>query len=340
MPVVEITDRAAWERVNAATPWAQFPQSWAWGEFRASRGEDVRRFASVSDRGEWLCWAQFAFNARRFGQGYWYASRGPVFGASVPVAERKKILHDFIVAITNAPIRRPFFWRFEPVAEMKQPEGLLPLQLRRARTLSPSTTLLLDLAGDRETLLQGMHQKTRYNIGLAARKGVTTRVATHPDDLETFIRLHEETATRDKFTTYSADYLRATFQHMSSNGMAKIRLAFVDKKPLAGMMEISYGDTVTYLHGASSSEARNVMAPYALHWDAITQAQRDGAALYDFWGINPPSRAMPNYKPSWEGITRFKLGWGGRVVNLYGTWDLPRIPAFYVLAFPATFWRD
>jgi len=86
---------------------------------------------------------------------------------------------------------------------------------------------------------------------------------------------------------------------------------------------------MTYLHGSSSSESRNLMAPFILHWDAIQSAKAEGFKTYDFWGCNPERHDAFDFRPRWEGITRFKLGWGSERVSLVGTFDLPERPWLY-----------
>ncbi|HWR00048.1 MAG TPA: peptidoglycan bridge formation glycyltransferase FemA/FemB family protein, partial [Candidatus Methylomirabilis sp.] len=103
----------------------------------------------------------------------------------------------------------------------------------------------------------------------------------------------------------------------------RVRIAEKGGEPLAASLEVSYGDTRTYLYGASSSAKRNLMAPYALHWDAIRTAKREGCRYYDFHGVNPADESSPSWKSSWAGITRFKLGWGGERRDLVGTWERP-----------------
>jgi lipid II:glycine glycyltransferase (peptidoglycan interpeptide bridge formation enzyme) len=149
----------------------------------------------------------------------------------------------------------------------------------------------------------------------------------------------DETAERDGFTQHDASYLEETFCWLERHDMARVRLAEHDGEVLAANMEVRYGDTVTYLYGASSSMHRQLMAPFALHWDAITEAQREGYRWYDFWGANPASKASFFYKKSWEGITRFKSGWGAEHIHLPGTWDLPFILPLYRLLFLKQFWR-
>ncbi|MFH1973360.1 MAG: peptidoglycan bridge formation glycyltransferase FemA/FemB family protein [Patescibacteria group bacterium] len=340
MRFLEITDQAPWDAFQVRQPWNQFPQTWTWGEFRRSFGLDVRRFGLFDEAGALLVASQMEFRPKRFGVGYWFAPRGPVFSPTLPTEGRRAAFTAFLDGLLAARLRRPFFWRFEPPVGLHDPEGLMPMRFRRNVPQNPSSTILLDLAPSADDLLAAMHQKTRYNIRVAAKHGVAVRVATHPDDVTAFLDLMDATANRDGFIQHSRTYLQETFAFLHPLGMARIRLAEAGGKPLAANMEIISGTTVTYLYGASGDEARHMMAPYALHWDAIMQAKRDGIQTYDFWGANPPSRSMPAYKASWEGITRFKAGWGGRQVDLVGTWDLPTILPLYRLAFLKEGWRS
>lgn len=339
MKLVEILESSVWETFQVSHPWAQFTQSWAWGEFRRTQGVRVKRFALIEDTGEWLAAAQMEFRPRRFGVGYWFAPRGPVFSAHLDAERIRTVFSSFIELLLKQNLEHALFWRFEPAVEVGAPEGLMPMRFRRNDGLNPSSTILLDLAPSPEELLAALHQKTRYNIRLAAKHGVTTRLASKPGDLEAFLHLMDETASRDGFVQHDREYLKATYAFLEHEGMARIRVAEHGGKALAANLEILYGDTVTYLYGSSSSEARHVMAPFALHWDAISQAKRDGFGQYDFWGANPESKATFAYKDSWEGITRFKRGWGGRQVDLYGTWDLPFIMPVYHLLFRKNFLR-
>jgi lipid II:glycine glycyltransferase (peptidoglycan interpeptide bridge formation enzyme) len=332
MKLLEIVDSHPWEAFQTGRTWAQFLQSWAWGDFRMSRGVQVKRFALIDDSGAWLAAAQMEFRSKPVVGGYWFAPRGPVFLSRLSPADVRSVFHAFAEQIPAA-VPGAFFWRFEPCVELGAPEGLIPLVMRRNDSQNPASTILLDLSPDVEQLQAALHQKTRYNIRVAAKHGVTSRVGTHPDDVHAFLKLMDETATRDKFVQHDSSYLEATCRALERQGMARIRIAERDRVPLAAMMEIRYGDTVTYLYGASSSASREYMAPYALHWDAILDAKRDGYGWYDWWGANPESKAMFAYKPSWDGITRFKRGWGGKQVDLYGTWDIPRFLPAYRLSF-------
>jgi len=57
-----------------------------------------------------------------------------------------------------------------------------------------------------------------------------------------------------------------------------------------------------------------------LQWHLISTAQKYGYKYYDFYGIS---------EIKWPGVTRFKTGFGGEVVNYPGTFDYIISPFWY-----------
>ncbi len=341
MKLIRIEQKNDWEAFQLRQSYSQFLQSWAWGEFGVLLNKPVARFALTDDQGKWLAASQLEYRLRKFGMGYWFAPRGPIFSSQITSREKRDVLFSLTRELLKLKElrKKTLFWRFEPTAELNQPEGLMPLSFRRNSAQNPASTLLLKLDQSLSDMQKQMHEKTRYNIRVAERHGVSVRLAHTEKDLEIFFDLMKQTAARDNFLQHPQSYIKKMFEHLKTYNMAKIRLAELEGHVLAANLEIAYGDTVTYLYGASSSEHRNIMAPYALHWHAIQEAKVLGFKNYDFWGLNPWSKAMYYYKPSWEGITRFKLGWGGERVDLVGTWDLPFNNVIYRLLFIDKFFR-
>lgn len=334
MHLLEVNDPANWEIFQLKQPWTQFTQSWAWGEFRKSLGYQVRRLAMTDQNGEWLCAVQGEYRPKALGLGYWFAPRGPVISSKIERENYRAIIsHLTSLLAEKARLPRSLFWRFEPLIRAESQTRDLPPRFIRSLSVNPSSTNLLNLKRTEEELLARMHEKTRYNIKIATRHGVTTRLTAHPADIDQFLRLMSETEQRAGFVQHSTDYLYKTLQTLAAAKMARLRVAELNGAMLAGNLEIVYGQTVTYLYGASSQMMRQAMAPYALHWEAIKAAKQEGNGLYDFWGVNPTNVSSPLYKKSWEGITRFKNGWGGDHVDLIGTWDLPLNVTLYNLIF-------
>mgnify|MGYP000972436550 CR=1 FL=1 len=201
--------------------------------------------------------------------------------------------------------------------------------LRKAYSnILPSNTIFLDLRKDKASLLQSMKPKTKYNIGLAQRRGVKVSVA-GTDNLSLWYSLYTETARRNGFYLHNIEYFRAVLTSTAENTQSPaevfLLIAEFDREPLAAMFLVITGNRGTYLYGASSSRMRNLMATYALQWKAIMLAKERGCTEYDMFGIAPnPDPDHPMY-----GLYRFKTGFGGEIHRSMGCWDYPLDSTFY-----------
>jgi lipid II:glycine glycyltransferase (peptidoglycan interpeptide bridge formation enzyme) len=256
---------------------------------------------------------------------------------------------------------------------------MAPPLVKAGADVQAPDTVLLDLGPPPEAILAGMKDKWRYNIGLAARRGVTVRQfrfapgkpppepaggpagilgADLEQALGVFYTLLEETARRDGIAIHHIDYYRGLFlraahyqaaagEAAGSPGHAPVKfipdvrlyLAEYQDQPLAGIVTLFRGREGVYLYGASSGLRRNLMAPYALQWAAIRDAREAGCAVYDFFGI-PPS-GDPGHPMA--GLYRFKTGFIGnatdRIIHRSGSWDYPCRPVAAGLFKTAETWR-
>jgi lipid II:glycine glycyltransferase (peptidoglycan interpeptide bridge formation enzyme) len=178
--------------------------------------------------------------------------------------------------------------------------------------------VLVDLAPTGEEILGAMKPKGRYNIGLAAKKGV---VVERRDEagLDIFYALYGETAKRDGIAIHGPGYYQTLFACSRETAAQEVRLylAFHEGEPLAGVIVLFRGPRAVYLYGASSNQKRNLMAPYALQWRALQDAKASGCIEYDLYGI--PPREDPSHPMA--GLYRFKTAFGGRIVHRSGSWD-------------------
>jgi lipid II:glycine glycyltransferase (peptidoglycan interpeptide bridge formation enzyme) len=201
--------------------------------------------------------------------------------------------------------------------------------LRKAPTdLLPPDTVLVDVATDRDRILGRMKPKTRYNIGLSARKGVIVREA-GMEGLPAWYELYCQTAKRHHMSLSSMEYFASAFrvkkQECDSPARVHLLLAEAEGKPLAGIILATSGGRATYLYGASSSVDKNRMASYAVQWEAICRARKAGCREYDLFGVSPnPDPEHPMY-----GLYRFKTGFGGWLFHRQGCWDYPLNEAAY-----------
>ncbi len=318
MVLREERDRSMWDALATSVERATFLQSWAWGEGQRALGKIVRRYVLEKEGNP--CFIAQAIEERRYGLIYWFVPGGPIaVSAKVDVDEWREAVD---VLRNHLLCGRAIFLRIEPFLRV---ENVCPDEWIQRRSYNPAVHWMVDLRDKTEAqLLAEMEQKTRYNVRLGERQGVVTRLSTAREDVEVFLSLTHETGERHKIVVRNDHYLRTTFFAMVDSGIASLRVAEHEGEVLAASIEVAFGDTVTYLHGASSSKRHEIKAPQVLHWHAIQEAARRGSAWYDFGGCNPQELGQYEYKKSLEGVTRFKEGWGGERSAWVGTFVVPR----------------
>jgi len=320
-----------------------FLQSWEWGLLQEALGRQAYRYRLDSSQDSELkeTVGQYLIikHPLPFGRSYVYVPMGPVVAGE---GYRLEAFRASAVAIANAARRLgATFARIEPPAIAGEQLGARDLRgmgFREAGQVQPGHTTIVDLTQDEDRLLKAMKQKTRYNMRLAEKKGVTVREADlsnahiYKEDVARFWSLMTETTERDQFHSHERKYYEKMLEVLSAKKKRdlSVKLVFAEYQgePIAAALIAYFGDTATYLHGASTAKHKNVMAPYLLHWTAIRQAKEAGLKKYDFWGIAPED--APDNHP-WRGITRFKTGFGGERVTYVGAWEYPTSRFWYGL---------
>lgn len=160
-----------------------------------------------------------------------------------------------------------------------------------------------------EELLKSFHEKTRYNIRLSGRKGVTVREGTR-EDIKTFYDIMVNTGKRDGFFIRPISYFERIYDQMGEEHV-KILFAEYEGKPIATVLPIKYGNKVWYLYGGSSNEHRNLMATYLMQWEMIKWAVESKCEWYDFRGVS----GFKDPKDPQYGVYKFKKGFNGDFVE-------------------------
>lgn len=307
MNLIEVKDKDTLNNFLMSFSHSRFLQSFDWGEFQEEVGFKIFRLG-VEDSADFKAAATLIKKKLPFGN-YFYCPHGPIFKD----ISASCFFFDKVTELAHK--EKAAFIRFEPEENFKS------CKIKTSRTLDvqPKKTLVLDLSKSEEELLSGMHQKTRYNIRLAEKKGVTIR-RSDISEFEKFWSLLEKTGRRDSFRLHNREY----YKKMLGIDDKYIKLFFGEFQGeiiCAGIFSL-FGDTATYIHGASGDEYKNVMAPYLLHWQAIKQFRLWGFKYYDFFGID---------EKKWPGVTRFKKGFGGKEIEYPGTFDLVFNNKFYSL---------
>lgn len=191
----------------------------------------------------------------------------------------------------------------------------------------PRFVFRLDISPSLDELMANFHPKTRYNIRLAMRKGVSIKSLCGKEDLRTFYSILLETAERDRFLVRNYDYFETLWDELVSRDYARLFMAYYQNQPIAGTLAFTIGTKAWYIYGASSNEHRNVMPNYLLQWEMIKWAKDRGCTMYDFRGVS--GDLDPN-NPLY-GLYRFKRGFGGDMVEFLGDYDLVLSKGWYFL---------
>lgn len=184
---------------------------------------------------------------------------------------------------------------------------------------SARMTYILDLKGKTpEELLAAFHTRTRYNIRLSQRKGVTIEVR-GPEDAETFNEMMLTTASRDGFHARGADYYRRVLELFGEN--SRMFFAMYEGKPVAGSIAVRFGPHTWSLYAGSTSNM-SCKPNEALKWADINWALEGGCEIYDFQGVEGyPTEDNPEI-----GLHKFKQGFNSEFKAYLGQMDLPLKP--------------
>ncbi len=174
-----------------------------------------------------------------------------------------------------------------------------------------TNTVLVGL-GEPEVMLGSFKAKTRYNIALAQRRGVTVKEGREVAELE---RQVAASAQRQGFISPRRSYYESL---IASLDWCRTYIARHHDEALAGILVARHDGRAYYLFGGHTRQHAELMPNYAVHWEAMTRAAAAGIRDYDFWGI-PPELGQSH---PLHGLWQFKTGFNGRVAETTGSWDL------------------
>jgi len=208
-----------------------------------------------------------------------------------------------------------------------------------AHPLFTKYTMVLDLTKPEEELLKNMHSKTRYNIRVAEKHGVTVQEDDSEKAFEKYLELTRETTNRQGFFAHTENYHKTMWETLKVQSSefrattsiydrltAHLLTATYQGKILVTWIVFVFHDTLYYPYGASSNDHREVMASTAIMWETIRWGKKIGLTKFDMWGALGPE---PDPKDPWYGFHRFKQGFSPELVEFVGSYDLIINPALY-----------
>lgn len=345
LTVYSSEDIQSWNEIIRSFPESHFMQTREWGQVKMQYGwqpifktwrEGEKIFAAAM-----ILMRTVRFSFLPFKWRILYIPKGPLLGDWTNHDHRKTVLQDLQhIAVENQAI----FIKIDPDITMgygfPAEEGYTETELGKnvmdqlsnngwvfsKEQIQFRNTVIIDITQDEAKLLENMKQKTRYNLRLAGKKGVTTRLG-REQDFDILYQMYAETAVRDKFIIREKGYYHTLWTTFYRANMARPIIASIDELDIAGLIIFHFSNKSWFLYGMSRSLHRDKMPNYLIQWEAIRYAKSQGCTEYDLWGA--PDQLSPS-DPLFN-VYKFKQGLGGQVVRHLGAWDLPIKPIQYRL---------
>ncbi len=299
MTLNAITDSTDWNTTLSALSGRHVLQTWEWGQFKRRWGWTPRYLSNPQHDAAALVLRRTLSPLKL---NLLYVPKGPALDYA-DAATVDRVLADLI---DLARREHAIFIKIDPDLPQSDRSILTDRGWRfSAEQIQFRNTMLIDLTPPDDQLLAAMKPKTRYNVRLAEKKGVTIRSG-DVADLDLLYTMYAETAQRDGFIIRPLDYYRDAWGSFIQSGLAQPLIAEVEGDMVAGLILFHFADRAWYMYGMSRNVHREKMPNYLLQWAAMRWAKGRGCTTYDLWGA--PDELIET--DSMWGVYKFKEGLG------------------------------
>lgn len=349
LEVKEFTDseKLGWDQFVNDSYSGDILQFWGWGESKKEQGWKPIPISII--RGSEIILAALCLIKYFKGFGnYLYIGHGPVFKSkddlktALPylisfIKSKSKELNLFVIEAEprfgflapeetdQSRITENIKWMVDSeVVKIFETAGFK----KTGRNMQPIYKLYYDLDLSEEHLLSMMKKSTRYNIGLAQRKGVLVEEFNAdnpaiPEKLDRFYNLMLEMQKRAKGYPIRS---KSTFEKLFSALAGSNNLSLFEASFNGDLIATNISQRTKYwsssFYAGSNRLHPETKAMYLLRWKSIQRAKELGSKIYDFWGIIPNSKQH-------EGYSDTKLSFGGVRINNWGILAYPLNPFKY-----------
>ena len=304
----------SWQKIFNSHPEANFLQSPLWGETNRLIGHKliVRTFGDALYLG-------LVKNAKR-GR-YLEIPGGPLLDWHDPATVKEV----FSSIVTEAKQEKCVFVRFRPQLENTPENQALLAPRQKSYDLRPApmhlhaqNTVILDLKKSEDELLMAMRRQTRYEVRKGEKLGLQVIEDTSEAAFKEFHAVQSATAKRQGFIPPSEKELLAERTAFAPDHLKLYKVLDDKDQPVAYGLILIYGREAEYFEAASTDLNRKLPGSTALLWQAIKDLKTQNLERFNLWGIAPPGVEHHRY----SGVTTFKTGFGGRVVEFIPAQDI------------------
>ncbi len=299
-----------WDKIVEKYSEANFLQSPAYGKMNELLGAKV----IMEDFGDNQCALMIVRDAKR-GR-YLEIPCGPLLDWKNKTSVKKA----FEKIKEIAKREKCIFVRIRPqlLATAENLKLLEDLELKKSPMhLAAEHTVIIDLTKKEDELLANMRRQTRYEVRRAEKQEIKVTKNNSEEIFKEFHQVQSETAKRQGFIPPNLKTLLAEKEAFGDNIQIYVAETKDGEKIAYGMM-ICSGKEADYYEAASTELNRKLPGAYALLWRAMRDFKAASYERFNLWGIAPAGQ--PNHR--YAGVTTFKTGFGGEVVEFIPAHDL------------------
>jgi len=302
-------ERTTWDALHR-TAAASLQQDWAYGEAMQALGTRCLRAAVMQDE-RLVGIAQFL--VRRIGgvAALALCSHGPVWSADLSSTDREAACR---LLKRSAPVRWPRAILLTPDAVSADAAGVS----RLIRVMTGHATVRIDLTQEAAALRAAMHGKWRNRLAAAERSTLKVhKVGGKPAQYRWLLDRELAQRSEKRYIALPDGFVEAwqvACGQAGRDGRADALLtlrADLGRDAVAGMLFLIHGEAATYQVGWVGDAGRDLGAHNLLLWQGMQMLKAQGIRMLDLGGVDTARGA---------GIARFKIGSGGEVMMLAGTY--------------------
>jgi|GEM_PF-831717 uncharacterized membrane protein (UPF0127 family)/lipid II:glycine glycyltransferase (peptidoglycan interpeptide bridge formation enzyme) len=317
-------------------PIGAFLGSWEWSDFQKSLGWEVNRYL-VKENDKLAAVFAVAKYPTFFGLSHAYTHRGPVIAKEYVDDEiaNFEILRT-IQSWARKNLTSVIFLRTEPSLSSISPDIEKYGFHRPSYYIQPRYNTAVPLGRSEEEIFAGFHSSTRSNLRRSGKRGATVEMKKEltDKDLKQFFSMVESTLKRNHGKNAYPDfnYLKIFFSGLpvldpdKKYDPTKLSIGvfwgYQNGEPAAAHFVVFFGDTATYLFGASYADKLGSKIETSLHWAAMQEAKKLGMHYYDLGGVD---------ERVWPTLTDFKRQFNGEEFQYVGNIDIPIHAGSYYL---------
>ncbi len=209
------------------------------------------------------------------------------------------------------------------------------------------STLIIDLSKSPDQILAEMKRKTRRNVYRGIKNELEMREGNR-EDIELFFSLMIQTCERRNSppTHPHIDFFFRLWDHFRPNGWVRIFVVEYQEEPVCANLVLAFGDIFKIWKFGWNGHYGHLKPSDFFKWKLIELAKSEGYKYFDFVMLDTDiAKRVANNLPvtkkmrsgSFYGPTRYKLGYGGEIIFLPGSYAYISNPAAKVILYSMGF---